>query len=83
MIWFLKLFIILFVLGIAIFLMICTEYGFECALPNSGYFRIKWNPEKKKIELFYWQPKTNVKPLPQNVIKIHKSEEEQEEKKQD
>jgi len=70
MIGFFKFFIGLLLIAIAAFVIIATEQGFECPLPHGGYFRVHWNPEKKKIDLFYWQPKKNAKPLPKNVIRL-------------
>ncbi|MCK4994849.1 MAG: hypothetical protein KAS13_07395 [Candidatus Omnitrophica bacterium] len=78
---FLKFFLALLLIAIAVFMIICTEYGYECALPNGGYFKIKWDPEKKKIDLFHWQPKKNIKSLPKNVIRLEGEKPEPEEKK--
>ena len=72
----------LLLIAIAVFMIICTEYGYECPLPNGGYFKIKWNPEKKKFDLFYWQPKKNAKPLPKDVIILQGEKKETEKKKQ-
>ena len=78
---FFKFFLALLLIGIAVFMIICTEYGYECSLPNGGYFRIKWDPEKKKIDFFHWQPKKNIKPLPKNVIRLEGEKKEKEQKK--
>lgn len=67
---FFKFFMALLLIAIAVFLIICTEYGFECALPHGGYFKIKWDPEKKNFDFFHWQPKKNIKPLPKKVIML-------------
>lgn len=70
MLGFFKFFLALLIIAIAVFMIICTEYGYECALPNGGYFKIRWVPEKKKFDIFHWQPKKNIKPLPRKVIKL-------------
>ncbi|MFH1093994.1 MAG: hypothetical protein V1739_07580 [Candidatus Omnitrophota bacterium] len=75
---FFKFFMALLLIAIAVFMIICTEYGYECPLPKGGYFRIKWDPQKKKFDLFHWQPKKNVKPLPKNVIKLQGEKKEPE-----
>ena len=70
----------LLLIAIAVFMMICTEYGYECALPNGGYFRIKWDPKKKQFDHFYWRPKTNIKPLPKDTIYLESEKKEEKSK---
>ncbi|MCG2712294.1 MAG: hypothetical protein L6416_08250 [Candidatus Omnitrophica bacterium] len=82
MISFFKFFMALLLIAIAVFMMICTEYGFECPLPNSGYFKIKWDPQKKKFDLFHWQPRKNIKPLPKKLIMLEGEKKEPRVKKQ-
>jgi len=77
MIGFFKFFLALLLIAIAVFMIICTERGFECALPRGGYFKIHWNPHREKIDFFYWQPKKNVKPLPKNVIRLEGEKKEE------
>ncbi len=67
---FFKFFIALLFIVIAVFMIMYSEYGYECVLPNGGYFKIKWDPQKKKYDLFHWQPKKNARPLPKKVIKL-------------
>ena len=82
MISFFKFFVAILIIAIAVFMITCTEYGYECPLPNGGYFKIKWDTEKKKFNLFHWQPKKNIKPLPENVIILKGEKKEPEVKKQ-
>jgi len=78
---FFKFFVVILLIAIAVFMIICTEYGYECALPHGGYFKIKWDPENKKYDLFHWQPRKNIRPLPKNVIRLKGEKEEPQEQK--
>ena len=70
---FFTFFIAILLIAIAVFILLYTGHEYECCLPNGGYYKIRWDEKKEKIELFYWQPKRNAKPLPKNVIQINDS----------
>jgi len=49
----------LIIIGTLIFMLIYTGSEFECRLLKGGYFKVRWNEKKRKIETLYWQPKKN------------------------
>ncbi|MBU1043542.1 MAG: hypothetical protein KJ915_03980 [Candidatus Omnitrophica bacterium] len=67
---FFKFFAGILILGALIFGFINSQFEFECPLPKGGYYKIKWIKEKYCFDVFYWQPKKEVKPLPKNSIYI-------------
>lgn len=67
---FFKFFIGSLLLGILIFGFMHSNFEFECPLPKGGYYRVKWIKDENKFDVFYWQPKKAVKPLPKNSIVI-------------
>jgi len=67
---FFRFFIGMLLIGIAAFMFIYTGHQFECALPNGGYFKIKWDEIHRKVDLLYWQPQTKSRKIPNDVIVI-------------
>ncbi|MBU4305553.1 MAG: hypothetical protein KJ893_08065 [Candidatus Omnitrophica bacterium] len=71
---FFTFFIAILLIAIAVFVLLYTGHEYECCLPNGGYYKIRWDEKKRKIEQFYWQPKSKVKPLPKNTIRLQNTE---------
>ncbi|MBU1086621.1 MAG: hypothetical protein KKD05_03785 [Candidatus Omnitrophica bacterium] len=67
---FFKFFAGILILAMMIFGFMNSRFEFECPLPKGGYYKIKWIKESNRFDVFYWQPKKQVKPLPKNNIYI-------------
>jgi hypothetical protein len=67
---FFKFFISILLLAITIFWFMNSHFEFECPLPKGGYYHVKWIKDKNKFDVFYWQPKKNIKPLPADSFVI-------------
>ncbi len=67
---FFKFFAGILIIGMIIFWFLNSKFEFECPLPKSGYYHVKWDRNKNRFDVFYWQPKKKIKQLPKDSIYI-------------
>jgi len=77
---FLKFFAGILIIGMLIFWFVNSIVEFECPLPKGGYYKAKWNRNKMRFDVFYWQPKKKIKALPKDSIYIEGEPEPKSEK---